>query len=97
MTTFNNVEARINAAAMRHLCNATAVIGGAAGVDVIFDAAYGTELDIAGVTPAIKVPTTACALVDEGVTTVVVNATNYIATRHQPDGVGISVLRLREV
>jgi hypothetical protein len=73
----------------------TATIGGVP-TQVIFDAAYGDELQISGTSPALTLPTSACALVDEGVTPVVVNATNYIATRHLADGTGVSVLRLRE-
>jgi hypothetical protein len=64
-------------------------------VAAIYDAAYATDLDVLGTSPAVTLPTAACAGVVEGSTTVVVNAVNYVATRHMPDGTGVSVLRLR--
>lgn len=93
---FAAMESRINAVALAALANATATIGGVA-FDVVFRNSYGEALGfIGGGSPQI-----ACASTDvSGVaknTAVSVNGASYLVAEIDPDGTGITVLKLEAV
>lgn len=93
---FAAMESRVNAAALAALANATATIGGVE-IDGVFRNSYGEALGMIGGTD----PTFTCesskisGLVEGG--TVIINAVTYIASSDpEPDGTGISTVRLRK-
>lgn len=93
---FAAMEARINAVALAALANATATISGVE-FDVIFRNSYGEVLGfIGGGSPQI-----ACASADvSGVAkgwAVSVDGISYIIAEIDPDGTGITVLKLEAV
>ena len=78
------------------LANATASINGGAAVPVIFDAAYLDPLGIAGAGPVASMLSTDATGVDQG-DSFVIGSTNYTVAAVEPDGTGVTVLRLQEV
>lgn len=93
---FATIEARLNARALSRLCNRMVSIGGGQPTQAIFDRAHEDALEMSGPAPILRLSTAACANVVEGVTTVPVDATTYTIARHEPDGTGVSILRLRQ-
>lgn len=71
-----------------------ATVGGV-GVTGIFDAAYSDELGIAGTGPALRVPTADVPAVAQG-TAVAIGAASYTVSSVEPDGTGVTLLRLQE-
>lgn len=94
MTAFAAIEAATAASAVAALSNATMVLGGSS-VAVIFDAAYldtfgivaDTSISVAAVTSAV----TAAAVGG----TVTIGAVTYTIAEIQPDGTGMTRLRLK--
>ena len=64
-------------------------------LDVIFDAEYGESFDVAGTSPAIWCRSRDVAALTPG-TTIVVRKKKYAASSVEPDGTGITVVRLEE-
>ena len=73
-----------------------ATLGGVS-VRGVFDAQYASEYDVSGTSPTLTLATADCAGVVVGGTVAIIGSTSYTVTQHQPDGTGVSVLRLREV
>jgi hypothetical protein len=96
-------EARVNAAAIRHLANALAVytpFGGSAFPDpvpVIFDAAYITvdEQGVGSSHPAVTINLVNVPTPKQG-DTYVLNGTTYTVVEPMADGTGMAVQRLRK-
>jgi hypothetical protein len=80
-------EARINAAVVKHLSNATADFGFGITVDGIFDNDYASTFAIDGTSPAFQCETASVAAVVRG-TEITVNGVNYKAVRKESDGTG---------
>jgi hypothetical protein len=99
MTTTNRfatLEAKANAALLRHLANAQATVAGVAVVGMFEDAyALGQAgpFGIATTQPRLTLATTAVPANPVGQACVVGSGT-YTVAEHQPDGTGISVLLL---
>jgi hypothetical protein len=99
-TRFAALEAKANAALLRHLANAQATVAGQA-LQGIFDnehaVALGGPFDGMGVSTTQPRLTCATASLpaDPAGAAVVVGVGNYVVAEHQPDGTGISVLVLR--
>ena len=98
---FAALEQRLNSAVLSHLANASAVVGGGAPVDVIFDADYVLAevgaTGMAATAPAVTLPTARVPRPFSGVTVEVNylgNVTRWRVAEHQPDGTGLSVLLL---
>lgn len=94
---FAALEARLNAAAIAQLSNAVATIG-AASVSGVFDSAYGESLNgmVAGFVPAFTCASADVAGVAKN-TAVSVNGVSYLVEEINPDGTGITVLKLEAV
>lgn len=92
---FAAIETSVNAALMGALANVTATVGGVS-VTGIFDAAYQDALGITGSAPALLCASADVAAAVEG-TAVVVGSTSYTVTTAEPDGTGLTRLRLQEV
>lgn len=71
-----------------------ATVGGVS-VRGIFDAAYAAPLGMASSAPALTISAAAAPAVAEG-DAVVIGATSYAVTAVEPDGTGMTLLRLRE-
>jgi len=92
---FAAIEARINAAVVTHLANATADFGGGVVVDGIYDADYGDPLGlVAGATKVLMIQSASVpgAAVGQSVT---IGGTSYSIASVEPDGTGITRLRLK--
>lgn len=72
-----------------------ATVGGVS-VDGIFDNGYGSALDVAGSTPSLLLPSSSAASATRG-TAVVVGGVSYTVSSVEPDGTGMTLLRLQEV
>jgi hypothetical protein len=98
--SFADLESRVNAACMRLLFNAeaTPLVGGAP-FSVIFDAAFVSPLDpLASVAPAARVLDSDLAASDIAQGAVVsIRDVDYEVRELEPDGVGMTVLRLRRL
>ena len=94
-TPFAALEAAVNRSALAALANASAVVGGVA-VEGVFDARYADPLGIAGATPSLLVQTSAVPAVAIG-TPVTVGATAYTVASVEPDGTGLTRLKLEAV
>lgn len=93
---FAALEAATATSALAALANCTATIGAVSGVECIFDAAYQDTFGIAGNAPALTIVTSAAPSAAQG-TAVTVNSTSYTITAIEPDGTGLTRLRLQEV
>lgn len=93
---FAAIEARINTAALAQLSNATATIG-AVSFDVIFRNSYGEALGfIGGGSPQIACASARVSGVAKN-TAVSVDGVAYLVAEIDPDGTGITVLKLEAV
>ena len=93
---FAALEARINAAVIAHLANATADFGGGVVADVEFGAPYESALGVvAGTMPAMRARTVDVAGIAAGAA-VTVSGVGYTVTGLEPDGAGMTLLRLQE-
>lgn len=88
-------EARINAAVVKHLSNATADFWFGITVDGIFDNAYLDALGFSGATPVFNCISSAVVSAAQG-DAVVISGVNYTISRIEPDGVGMTRLVLQE-
>lgn len=96
VAAFAAAEARLNDAALAHLSNATATIGGVS-LDVIFRNGYGEAMGfIGGGSPQIACASAKVAGVAKGAA-VSVDGTAYLVAEINPDGTGITVLKLEAV
>lgn len=93
---FAAIQSRINAVALASFANATAVIGGVA-IDVIFRNSYGEALGfIGGGNPQIACASTDVSSIARGAA-VSVDGVSYLVAEIDPDGTGITVLKLEAV
>lgn len=99
MSRFDAIQVRSNAAVLRSLSNATAVIGSQQ-VLCMFDNAHtlGAVGGFAGMGIATTQPRITCATTqvpaDPVGQAVAVAGGSYVVAEHQPDGTGVSVLLL---
>lgn len=91
---FAAIESAINAAVLGALSNAPATIAGTV-VDGVFDAAYLDALGMTGNSPVFRCATADVASVAPG-DAVVIGDTDYTVVGIEPDGVGMTLLRLQE-
>lgn len=92
--SFAALQTRVNTAAMAHLSNVTATVGGVS-VSGIFDDAYLDPLGIAGSQPSLLCASADVSGAAQG-SAVVVNAVSYTVGSIQPDGTGMTRLLLQE-
>lgn len=92
---FAAVEARINAAVVRHLANATAIFGGGAQVDGGFGNAYAEALGVSGSRPVFGALTSALSGVVVG-NPVTISGIGYVVAEIHPDGTGMTQLVLEK-
>jgi hypothetical protein len=92
---FAAIEAATAASGVAAISNATATIG-ALLIPVIFDAAYAAEFGIAGSSPVASGTTEDLESVAAG-DAITIGATGYTVTAVEPDGTGMTLLRLQEV
>jgi hypothetical protein len=93
---FAALEARVAAAAVRHVANATATVG-ASEFGVVFDAAYTAVVDgmVASAGPqALCLAADTAGLVHGSA--IAIGAVGYTVAEIQPDGVGMVLLQLRK-
>lgn len=93
---FAAIEAATAASALAALANVEASIDGGALVPGIFDAAYADELGIAGTGPVLRINTADAPSVAQG-STVEIGADSYTVINPEPDGTGMTQLRLQLV
>lgn len=93
---FAALEARLNAAVFARLSNTQAVVNGVT-VGGIFDSASTLGdvglMGMASTQPQLTVPTSALSSDPVG-QTAVIGGVSYLVAAHEPDGTGVSVLRL---
>lgn len=94
---FADLEARVNGAVSKHLSNAEATFGNGQAVAGIFDNGYALgNVGMSGMVstqPTFTLPTASISGEPVG-QTLVVNATSYYVSAHEPDGTGMSRLIL---
>lgn len=94
---FSALEARVNRAVFRHLSNAEATFNNGPAVAGVFDNGYALGnvglTGMASTQPSFTLPTASISGEPEG-QTLVVNATSYYVSAHEPDGTGMSRLIL---
>ncbi len=90
---FAALEARINAAVVSHLANATADFGGGVTVDGEFSGEYSEAGGISGSSPSIRCDSAAVAFAVQGAF-LTIAAVSYTITSLEPDGTGMTFLRL---
>ena len=73
---------------------ANATVAGTA-VTGIFDAAYADEFSVAGAGPVLRIASASVPAVAQG-NAVAVNSANYTVVSVEPDGTGVTLLRLQE-
>ena len=92
---FAAIEAATATSAVAALANVTATIGAVTGVEGIFDKEYGDALGVAGNSPVLRIATTAAPAVAVG-SAVTISAVSYVVTAIEPDGTGMTLLRLEK-
>lgn len=92
---FAAIEAATVTHAVAALANASATIGGVS-VDGLFDNGYGEIYGIDSAKPSFQCASSAVAAVTRG-TAVTVNAVSYTVAGIEPDGTGLTMLRLDKV
>lgn len=92
---FAAIETATATSAVAALANVTATIGAVSGVEGIFDKDYAETFGISGAAPALRIISTAApsAAVGDAVT---LGAVSYTITAIEPDGTGMTLLRLQE-
>lgn len=94
---FAKLEGRLNASVFKHLSNAEATFNNGPAVAGIFDNGYALGnvglTGMASTQPTFTLPTASISGEPEG-QTLVVNATSYYVSAHEPDGTGMSRLIL---
>jgi hypothetical protein len=96
VASFAALEARVNNAVLSRLANMNAILNGSP-VAGIFDNTYNAfdmGGSLAGASPLFTLPTASVPGVVVGLA-LVVNGTTYQVVNHEPDGTGLSILRLR--
>lgn len=96
-TPFASLEARLNAVTLKKTANATALINGVE-VDGVFSNGYeqvAFGVGMADTNPTFRLPTDAVPA-DPVDTTIAIDGVGYIIKAHEPDGTGMTILRLEE-
>jgi hypothetical protein len=92
---FAALEARVNAAVFAKLANATADFGGGVVVAGVFDSAYADAFGlVGGAVPVFQCAAAAVSAVAVGAA-VTINAVSYTVAEIEPDGAGMTRLRLK--
>lgn len=92
---FAAFESATAAGAFAALANAMASINGGAAVPVIFDNGYSAALGMEGSGPMLQALDADVSAIVQG-NAVAIGSTNYTVVTVEPDGTGVTVIRLQE-
>lgn len=92
---FAAIEARINAAVVSHLANATADFGSGVVVDGVYDADYGDPLGLVAGSSKVFMAESALMTSFTVGQALTLGGTSYTVAAIEPDGTGMTRLRLK--